>query len=122
MLRFEKVATPAVAATAAVPDSVAAAVPVPGVITTVTVPVKPVTVFPRASCAVAFTAGVIATPALVPDGCVEKASCVGGPAATLKVWLVPDARPDAAAWSVKPEPLLSMLNEVKLATPLEALT
>jgi hypothetical protein len=71
---------------------------------------------------VTFTAGAIAAPALVAVGPVVKASCVTTPGATLKVGLAADVSPDAAAWSENPAPLLSMLNELKLATPSDALT
>src|SRR5438094_7224094 len=59
----ENVATPLAAATVVVPESV----PLPGFApsATVTVPVNPVAVFPCASCAVTWTAGVIAAPAVV---------------------------------------------------------
>jgi hypothetical protein len=40
----------------------------------------------------------------------------------LKVGLAAEVSPDAAAWSENPEPLLSMLSELKLATPRDALT
>ncbi len=61
MLRLEKVATPLTAATDVVPDSVPPDGFVP--IATVMNPVKLVTTFPRASCAVTCTAGVIEAPA-----------------------------------------------------------
>ncbi len=98
MLKLEKVATPDTAATLAVPASV----PPPGFvpIATVTVPVNPVTVLPRASCAVTLTAGVIARPAVAFEGCTVNTSWVAAPAVTLKVSLVPGASPLAAAVSV----------------------
>jgi len=57
MLSVGNVATPFTAATLVVPDSVPPLGLVP--IATVTLPVKLVTAFPPASCAVTFTAGVI---------------------------------------------------------------
>ena len=63
MLKVENVATPAVAATVVVPESVPPFGFVP--ITTLTVPVKLVTVFPCPSCAVSWTAGVLLPPATV---------------------------------------------------------
>src|SRR5512132_2853119 len=72
MDRLENVATPLVAATVVVPDSV----PPPGLvpIATVMLAAEPVTVFPNASCTVTCTAGAIATPAVALLGCTVKAS------------------------------------------------
>ena len=66
MLSVEHAATPADAATAAVPESV----PPPGLvpIATVTVPVNDVAVFPKASCAFTCTGGVMAIPACAEVG------------------------------------------------------
>src|SRR5438876_1651833 len=63
MLRSANVATPFTAVTVGWP----ARVPPPGLAAsvTVTVPLKLVTVFPRASCTATCTAGVIAAPAAV---------------------------------------------------------
>src|SRR5213594_2889435 len=98
MLKLENVATPDTAATLAVPASV----PPPGFvpIATVTVPVNPVTVFPRASCAVTLTAGVIARPAVAFEGCTVNTSCAASPAVTLNVALVPVVSPVAAPFNV----------------------
>src|SRR5947199_271951 len=76
MLSVEKVATPATAATVAVPERAPAAGFVP--IATVTAPLKPGTGFPPASNAVSRTAGAIAAPAVVLAGCTVKASRVAG--------------------------------------------
>src|SRR5438034_10612576 len=94
MLKLENVATPDTAATLAVPASV----PPPGFvpIATVTVPVNPVTVFPRASCAVTLTAGVIATPAVALDGCTENTSCAAEPGRASSSERVHVVSPDAA--------------------------
>src|SRR6184192_3727468 len=72
MLNPENVATPAEAATVAVPASV----PLPGFvpIATVTFPVNPVAVFPCASCAVTWTAGVMLAPATALVGWTVKTS------------------------------------------------
>src|SRR5947207_12664848 len=70
MLSPEKVVTPATAATVFVPDKVPLLGFVP--IATVTFPVNPVAVFPLASWAVTWTAGVIAAPAVVVLGCTRK--------------------------------------------------
>src|SRR2546427_309424 len=82
MLRSANVATPATAATDAVPESV----PVPGLfpIVSVTAPAKPVAVFPCASCAVTRTAGVIAAPAAVAPGCTVKTSLAADPEVAVK--------------------------------------
>src|SRR5438094_9396871 len=76
MLSVEKVATPATAATVAVPERAPPAGFVP--IATVTAPLKPGTGFPPASNAVSRTAGAIAAPAVVLPGCTVKTSRVAG--------------------------------------------
>src|SRR5437773_11768965 len=72
VLALRNVATPAPAATVVVPERV----PLPGFApsATVTLPVKPVAVFPCPSSAVICTAGVIAAPATVLLGWTLKAS------------------------------------------------
>src|SRR5450759_2656777 len=62
--RFEKVATPFDAATEAVPVRTP-----PLLIAIATVEVSPVTVLPLASCTSTVTAGLIALPAAVAEGC-----------------------------------------------------
>src|SRR5712691_9153804 len=118
MLKVEKLATPATAAMVVVPDNV----PPPGFvpIATVTVPVKPVAVFPWASCAVTCTAGVIAAPAVVAVGWTEKTSCVAAAGVMVNAVLVALAGPVAEALSVYPVPTLLMLRVEKLATPATA--
>src|SRR5437867_4129246 len=100
MLRSEKVATPATAATGLVPDSV----PPPGFefagISMLTFPVKLVAVFPRASWAATWTAGVIAAPAVVMLGCMVNKSCAAAPGVIGNAALVPVVTPVAAAVSV----------------------
>src|SRR5439155_26371190 len=98
MLSPGNVATPATAATVAVPESV----PVPGFApsATVTLPVKPVAVFPCPSSAVTCTAGVMDAPAAVLLGCVVNASCVAVPGATVNAALVTPHTPAALAASV----------------------
>src|SRR6266700_1075380 len=98
MLRSENVATPATAAMVVVPDSVPLLGLVP--IATVTLLVNPVAVFPWASRAVTWTAGVMATPAVVLLGGTVNTRCVAAPAAMLKAPLVLPVRPVAAALSV----------------------
>ena len=116
----ENVATPLAAATVVVPESV----PLPGFApsATVTVPVNPVAVFPCASCAVTWTAGVIAAPAVVLLGCTLNTSWLAVPAVMLKPPLVADVTPVAAALSVKPVPTLLMLRFANVATPFTAAT
>src|SRR5436190_18740595 len=72
MERLENVATPATAATVAVP----ACAPPPGLapIATVMLALELGTVFPNASCTVTCTAGEMATPAISSVGCAVKAS------------------------------------------------
>src|SRR5437867_237587 len=86
MLNPEKVVTPATAATVFVPDKVPLLGFVP--IATVTFPVNPVAVFPLASWAVTWTAGVIAAPAVVVLGCTLNTSWVAVPAVMLNAALV----------------------------------
>ncbi len=95
MLRLEKVATPATAASVVPPASV----PPPGFapIATVTVPPNPVAVFPSPSWAVTWTAGLIAVPAVVVVGGTLNTSCVAFPAAMLNAALVAPVGPVAAA-------------------------
>src|SRR6266571_3238071 len=69
MLRLEKVATPAAAKTAVVPERVAFGPPVPPVIASVTLPVNPVAVLPKPSRTVTCAAGVNGAPAVVVTGC-----------------------------------------------------
>src|SRR5207249_4457777 len=122
MLRPENVATPPTAATVRVPDKVAPGAPVPGVIAAVTLPVKPGTVLPNASCAVTSTAGVIVAPAIVFVGCTVKASRVAVPLVTLKGVLVAARSPVAVAERAYPVPLLSTRSVLKVATPPTAAT
>src|SRR5207245_2643717 len=72
-------------------------VPLPGLApsATVTLAVKPVTVFPWASCAVSWTAGVITEPAVALVGWTLKTSCVAAPAVAVNALLVAPVRPPA---------------------------
>src|SRR6266702_1096455 len=97
-MRFEKVATPPTAATVVAPDKVPPAGFSP--IATVTAPLKPGTVFPRASHAVTCTAGVMAAPAVVLLGCMVKAIRVAGALVMSNGALVVPAGPAATADSV----------------------
>src|SRR5437870_1401747 len=92
------VATPATAGTVVVPERV----PLPGFApsASVTVAVNAVAVFPCASSAVTWTAGVIGAPAVALDGCTETTRCVAAPAAMLNGALDTVASPPAAAVSV----------------------
>jgi hypothetical protein len=84
--------------------------------------VKAVAVFPLASRAVTWTAGVMATPADVFVGCTVKTSCVAVPGLIVKAALVAPPSPAAAAVSVYPVPFLSMLRVEKVAIPAAAAT
>src|SRR2546425_6749367 len=86
MLNVENVATPPLAATVVVPESVPPPAFVP--IASATFPVNPVAVLLLASSAVTCTAGVIAAPADVVLGCTENTSCVAVPAVMLNAVLV----------------------------------
>src|SRR5512145_977822 len=98
MLRFAKLATPALAATVVVPERV----PLPGFVpmATVTLPVNPVAVFPWASRAVTWTAGVIEAPAVVLVGGTVKTSRAAAPGVISNDVLVAPPRPVAAPVSV----------------------
>src|SRR6266700_1875643 len=97
MLKVENVATPPTAATGPPPVSV----PPPGFvpIARVTFPVNVVAVCPSASCAVTFTAGVIAAPAVVLLGGTVNTRWVGVTVVTLKNALFTPERPDDVARS-----------------------
>ncbi len=119
-VRGEKLATPFTAATVVVPPRVAP----PGLVAsaTVTLPVKLGTGFPAASSALTWTAGLIAAPATVLDGCTVKASWVVVPGMMSNAVLVTGAKPLALAVSVYPVPVLLRLKSKKVATPLTAAT
>src|SRR5512145_1473390 len=122
MLSVENVAIPATAATVRVPDSTALAGPVPGVIATVTLPVKPVAVLPSASRAVTWTGGAIAWPAGPVVGWTVNASTAAAPAVMLNDALTAPVRPLAVAVRVYPVPARSMLKVENVATPATAAT
>src|SRR2546425_853622 len=92
------VATPATAATVVVPERV----PLPGFAPSaiVTLPVKPVAVFPCPSSVVTCTAGVMDAPAAVLLGCVVNATCVVFPGPPVTAPLPPPEPPGALAASV----------------------
>src|SRR5438128_11827226 len=115
MRRVEKVATPATAATVAVPDRV----PPPGLVPSaaVTLPLNPVAVLPSVSKAVTCTAGATVTPAVVLVGCTLNTNWLAVPAATLNAALGCVRRPVAAAVSVQPVPTLVTLRLENVATP-----
>src|SRR6185295_13904711 len=98
MDRLENVATPALAATVAVPDSV----PPPGLVPIATVMLAPevVTVLPNASCTATCTDGLIATPAVVLDGCAVKASLLAAAGLMLNAVEVPPVSAPEAAVNV----------------------
>src|SRR5207244_2521040 len=111
-------ATPFTAATVVVPPRVAP----PGLVAsaTVTLPIKLGTGFPAASSALTWTAGLIAAPATVLDGCTVKASWVVVPGMMSNAVLVTGAKPLALAVSVYPVPVLLRLKSKHVATPLTA--
>src|SRR5215472_11134160 len=109
-----KLATPEVAARLVVPRRCAPVVPPER--ERVTVPVKVVTVFPWASCAVTDTVGVILVPAVEVVGCVVNVRTVATPDPTLNAALVagvsvPDLTPKVYA------PALLIESPPKFATP-----
>src|SRR3954469_97571 len=115
MDRLENAATPAVADTVVVPDSV----PPPGLVpmATVTLAVELVTVLPNASCTVPWTAGAMAVPATALAGWTVKASLAAAAGLMVNAELdAPVSAPEAAV-SVYPTPALSMDRLEKVATP-----
>src|SRR5690348_12285159 len=98
MLSVEKDAIPALAFTVVVPDKTPPDGSVP--IAIVTIPVKPVAVFPNASRAVTWTAGVIMAPAVVVVGCTVKKSAAAAAGVMLNDPLTADVNPLAEAVSV----------------------
>src|SRR4051812_50014299 len=120
MERVEKVATPATAATVAVPDSV----PAPGLLPmdTVTLAVELVTVLPNASCTATCTAGAMATPAVAFVGWTMKASLEAAAGLMLNADEVAPVSPPEVAVSVYPVPDLSMDRLENVATPALAAT
>src|SRR5436853_7755463 len=94
-LKSTNAATPFTAATVVVPLSVLPPGLVPSA--TVTLPVKLGTGFPAGSSAVTCTAGLIAAPATVFDGCTVKASWVAVPGMMSNGVLVTGAKPPALA-------------------------
>ena len=95
MESVEKLASPAVAATVAVPDNV----PLPGLvpIATVMLAVELVTVLPNESCTATCNAGAIAAPAVAFVGCTAKANWEAAAGVMLNALLVaPVNVPDAA--------------------------
>src|SRR5262245_38328675 len=122
MLMLANVAIPADAASVAGPDSTAPLGPVPAVMVSVTSPVKVVATLPSESCALSCSAGAIGVPAASVPGSTAKARCVGGPATMPNLEPEPELRAPDVACSRYPNPDLSMLRFVNLATPPTALT
>ncbi len=118
------VATPAVAFFESPPlqVSVAPAVPVPATIERVTELVLTVDVLPPASWIATEGWVVNATPRAPPAGETVNPSFAAGPASTVSDWLVSDARSGDDAVSVYPEPTLSIVQALNVATPLAAAT
>src|SRR2546427_2139983 len=120
MLSPGNVATPAPAATAVVPERV----PLPGFAPspTVTLPVKPVAVFPCPSSAVTCTAGVIPAPATVLLGWTLKLSCVAAPAVMLNGVEVVRSEDHTSALHAQSNLALLILIARNDATPATAAT
>src|SRR5438309_8589303 len=111
-MRALNLAAPFPAATVVVPPRVAPPGLVPSA--TVTLPVKLGTGFPAASSALTWTAGLIAAPATVLDGCTVKASWVVVPGMMSNAVLVTGAKPLALAVSVYPVAVLLRLKSKKI--------
>src|SRR5438876_302088 len=95
MERPGKVATPALAATEVVPESV----PPPGLaaMAMLMVALELVAVFEKASCTVTWTDGAMATPATVFEGCTVTSSLAAAAGEMLKAVEVPPVRGADAA-------------------------
>src|SRR2546427_406646 len=120
MLSDAKVATPATAATDAVPPSVPPSGLLP--IASVTLPANPVATFPNASRAVTSTAGVMVAAAAVLVGCTVNTSRDAAAGVMLKVALVTPRSPSAEKLSVYPVPTLSIDKSENVASPPTAAT
>jgi hypothetical protein len=118
MLSVEKLATPAVAVTTVVPDSVPPPALFPKAI--VMPPVNPDATLLDPSRAWTTTAGAIATPATVLPGWTEKMRCVAVLAKMLNALLVAAVRAPEVAPSVYPVPTRLMLRSLNVATPATA--
>src|SRR3989442_15805954 len=113
-----KVATPLVAATVVAPERVA----LPGFApsATVTFPVKLWAVFPSASSADTWTAGVIGVPEVAFDGSTVKATWLAAPAETVNTVLVAIGGPVAPGVSVEAAGARAMLRPRKGVPPATA--
>ena len=99
MLRSLKLATPAVAATVFVPARFAPLVPVPVVIASVTLALKPAATLPMASSALTLIGGAMIWPAVVEVGCTVYSSRAAGPGLTVNDALTVSGRPSVEAVS-----------------------
>ena len=117
-LRSSNVATPAVAVRVTVPESTAPPGFVPSA--SVTDPLKPVAVFPKASRTVTSTGGVIATPAAPPPGCTVNASTAPDAASTVTDAVFVMATPAAVAVTVLDSATVEL--RAPCATPLPSVT
>ncbi len=115
-----KVATPLEAVTGFVPLSV----PEPGLapMAMVIEALLLVTVLPKASWTVTWTAGLMLTPATVVLGWTVNASLLAAAGVTLKVLLVAPVSVPLVALRVYPVPVLLIDKLLKVATPLTAFT
>src|SRR5205807_523573 len=113
--RFEKVPTPDTALTVLVPERVPLPAFVPMAI--VMLALELVTVLPRVSWTVTWTAGAIDAPAMALLGCPVTASLLAAPGVMLKVELVAPVREPEDAAKVYPFPVFSMERFEKVATP-----
>src|SRR5512145_2930920 len=114
MLRLEKVATPATAATVVVPERV----PAPGLvpIATVTLPLNEGTGLLKGSRAETSTAGVMIAPATMDDGCPVRTSWLAPAGATVTVAVWVTATPFTVAERVLPSATVAL--KVATAVPL----
>src|SRR3989442_8757419 len=120
MLSDAKLATPATAATDAVPPSA----PPPGLrpLASVPLPANPVATLPNVPPAVPSTAGVMVAAAAVLVGCTVNTSRDAAAGVMLKVALVTPRSPSAEKLSVYPVPTLSIDKSENVASPPTAAT
>src|SRR5258707_1278479 len=120
MDRLEKVAIPPMAATVRVP----ARVPAPGLVPTAVGTLRVVggARLPLASLSWTVTAGAMAAPATVLDGCPTKASLLAAPGVMVNVVLVAPPSAPSTTERVYPAPVLLIDRLEKVASPLTAAT
>src|SRR5207245_10611032 len=120
MLSVAKLATPLTVATFVAHESVAPLAPVPAATSTLTVPTKVGTRFPKASCALTCTGGVIVAAAGVVVGCTVNASTLAAAGVMLNAVLVTAGSPRSEERRVENVALTSMNSDPQVDRPFSA--